>query len=548
MTRDVYNIGKAGAVGPGAQNIEQAAPAPSPEPTRQPPKPSRLWMWAGGAVAAGLAITASAWALRGGIEGSNALTIAGAESPAPSGPSPAPVQLLASAQTKAAKGPRLALVIAQTDYTAGLTDITLADSEADQIEAALSATGFVTTRESNLTRDALSDALDAFRRALEEAGPDAIGFVYYTGHGTQHPKSGDSYLLGTNARLNAASDLPIYGLDMQTQSDAFAATGAKAVFLVFDACRNVIGPSGWKAGKKGIGRVEAMADMLIAYSTSADDVAEEGVYAPVLAEELSRAGQTAETAFAAAQRRVAQATGREQMPYTSNKLYNEICFASCPGEMPATVPAIPLPTDASSTDDDFEYSPLTDEQSRIRSNGFGEAAMAKVVAEEATQAESTARAAAYRVESGGQGCQSVAYKGDCDDAVFGRHGVEIYGGASQGEAFYGRFEKGIRAIGKFQHEAKAAEPRSVRYYLGQFSATHANARGNWNGHGIVEYQDGSIYAGQVRDGQKHGFGECTFPDGVVVYARWQQDVRKETLATNALGDIITASSPVCGSD
>lgn len=329
MTRDVYNIGKAGAVGPGAKNIEHA---PSPEP---PPKPPRSSSWiaiAGVAVAASLAISGGVYFL-----GQSSPE----DEPEPTGveivdrPALPPVIQTASAETKSVSGPRLALVIAQTDYTAGQTDIALAEAEAAQIESALQATGFAITRARNLTRTGLVDTLDSFRGELEAAGSDAIGFVYYTGHGTQHPKSGDSFLLGTDARLNTASDLPLYGLNMQSQSDAFAATGAKAVFLVFDACRNVINPGGWKAGTKGISRVEATTDMLIAYSTSADDVAEEGVYAPILAQELSRAGQTAETAFATAQRRVADATGREQLPYTSNKLYSEVCFLSCPSEAPA---------------------------------------------------------------------------------------------------------------------------------------------------------------------------------------------------------------------
>jgi hypothetical protein len=327
MSGDTYNVKKSVSVGPNAKNIVHNRPG-QPDPP-EPPTSSSWMTIASVAVAASLTVSGGVYFL-------------GQSSPEEEAGSTEieivehlalpPVIQTASAETKSASGPRLALVIAQTDYTAGQTDIALAEAEAAQIETALRSTGFVTTSARNLTRAGLADTLDSFRSKLEAAGSNAIGFVYYTGHGTQHPKSGDSYLLGTDARLNTASDLPLYGLNMQSQSDAFAATDAKAVFLVFDACRNVIDPGGWKAGTKGISRVEAMTDMLIAYSTSANDVAEEGVYAPILAEELSRAGQTAETAFATTQRRVADATGREQLPYTSNKLYSEICFLSCPSE------------------------------------------------------------------------------------------------------------------------------------------------------------------------------------------------------------------------
>lgn len=228
---------------------------------------------------------------------------------------------------------RLGLVISQTDYAGDLSRVASAGQEADTIAAALMETGFDVTRAHDLNKRDLATTLNAFRRKVDMAGPDAVAFVYYTGHGAQHPESGDSYLLGVDAELVAASDLAFYGLDMQTQRDGFAATGARAVFLVFDACRNVPGFSGYKAGVKGLSRVEARPDMLIAYATGLDDVAKEGVYAPVLAEEIRRPGQKAEDAFAAAQRRVAGRTNRSQLPWTNNLLYNEFCFSAC--EKPA---------------------------------------------------------------------------------------------------------------------------------------------------------------------------------------------------------------------
>ncbi|MBD3769237.1 MAG: caspase family protein [Rhodobacterales bacterium] len=224
---------------------------------------------------------------------------------------------------------RLGLVISQSDYSGALSRVGSASQEADAIASALIETGFDVTRAHDLNKRDLAATLNTFRRKVDMAGPDAVAFVYYTGHGAQHPESGDSYLLGIDAELIAASDLAAYGLDMQTQRDGFAATGAKAVFLVFDACRNVPGFSGYKAAVKGLSRVEAKPDMLIAYATGLDDVAKEGVYAPVLAEEIRRPGQKAEDAFAAAQRRVAGRTNRSQLPWTNNLLYNEFCFSSC---------------------------------------------------------------------------------------------------------------------------------------------------------------------------------------------------------------------------
>lgn len=234
---------------------------------------------------------------------------------------------------------RLALIIDQTNYkyTSELSRVALASNEADQIEAALKDTGFKVTRRSDLTSEGLRGALDAFRLSLEDAGPQAVGFVYYTGHGAQHPQSRYSFLLGTEARLRGASDLAAYGVALETQKDAFASTGAKAIIMVFDACRNVAASGGYKSGYKGISRVEASADMLIAYSTDLDDVAAEGIYAPVLAEEIRRPGQTAETLFANVQRKVAEKTSRQQRPWYNPRLYNSVCLAGC---SPVAVPTV----------------------------------------------------------------------------------------------------------------------------------------------------------------------------------------------------------------
>jgi predicted methyltransferase/uncharacterized caspase-like protein len=237
---------------------------------------------------------------------------------------------------------RLALVIDQTNYQNAneLSRVAQAGYEADLIESALRDTGFRVTRVRDRTKTQLIDALDDFRIRLEQAGPEAVGFVYYTGHGAQHPGSRNSYLLGIDARLRATSDLASYGIDLEAQRDGFAATGAKAVFLVFDACRNVATGSGFKANMKGMSRIEADADMLIAYSTDLDDVAQEGIYAPVLAEEIRRQGQPAETLFANVQKRVAKATGFRQKPWFSPRLYKPVCFASCQAQAVDAAPIL----------------------------------------------------------------------------------------------------------------------------------------------------------------------------------------------------------------
>lgn len=542
MSGDIYNVKNAGAVGAAAQNIV------SPSTPPPPPKPPKRTAWkalAGGVVVVGLAVSAYFW-ISPTVSGPAAISTADTTLP---NADPVSAGAAFDVSAKSAAGPRLALVIAQTNYSGRLSDVTLAENEAGLIASALKSTGFDVTRVANQTRQELAESLDAFRGSLERAGPDAVGFVYYTGHGAQHPDTKHSYLLGTDARLNTASDLAVYGLDMKTQRDGFAATGARVVFLVFDACRNDVSPGGWKANVKGIGRVEAAPDMLIAYSTRPDDVAEEGIYAPILAEELVRPGQTAETAFTTAQRRVASKTNRGQVPFTDPDLINEFCFVSCPSNGDQTAaPSFVLSDEILTTGErtDRSENALTDEQDLLFQKGSDAAEAAMPYAQEAKRAEDQARTAAYRVKNGGPGCSDALYFGECDDLNGIRHGVETYGGASTGEVFAGRLALGNRAIGRFQYPDKPENPAAVSDYWGQFAVDSSNARGTWNGYGALMYKDGSVYLGQFRSGQRHGYGLCGVPDGIQVFARWQNDVRTKTYAENEFGEAVEPSMVLCG--
>jgi len=226
--------------------------------------------------------------------------------------------------------PRMALVISQSDYqSASLSRVGSADREANAIADSLAATGFEVTRVRNLAKQDLAAQLDSFRKKLDRAGSDAIGFVYYTGHGLQNPETSESFLLGIDSEIEVPSDLVRYGVGLDIQRDMFAATGAKAVFLVFDACRNVPSLPGFKAATKGLSRTSAQTNMLIAYATDAGDVAQEGLYAPVLATELRKPSMTSGMVFLNTQLEVAQQSGERQRPWTDNKIYKTICFAGC---------------------------------------------------------------------------------------------------------------------------------------------------------------------------------------------------------------------------
>ena len=241
---------------------------------------------------------------------------------------------------------RVALVVEQKIYSGNLSDIELASEEAELVATALEQSGFEVGRVRNLTSQGLQDAVSDFRRLVKSSTTkQTIAFLYYTGHGANDPAQHESYLLGTDAEIHTIDDLDRAGLSISSIRDAFDLLGAKAVVLVFDACRDegalasvASGPKGMKrldpgaqgVDARGLEIVEAQNDMLIAYSTGVGATAIEGNFAPELAEALVRPYQSIETAFAWTQRRVAQRTFGGQKPWTNNLLYGEeLCLISC---------------------------------------------------------------------------------------------------------------------------------------------------------------------------------------------------------------------------
>lgn len=234
------------------------------------------------------------------------------------------ISLSALAQSRGEK--RLALVVYQSDYRGLLEPVLSAPSEAAAIRSALENAKFKVEVASNLKGSELAETIALFRIKLERAGDNAIGFLYYTGHGAQHPTTHQSYLLGTDAKLRVASDYTAYGVSLEALRDQFKDVGARATFLVFDACRNTPSLPGHKASVKGLASVASAPDMLIAYATQPGSLAEEGAYAPVLAKELRRSGELIEAVFAETQRKVAEQTDGRQRPWSRNDLYERFCF------------------------------------------------------------------------------------------------------------------------------------------------------------------------------------------------------------------------------
>lgn len=108
-------------------------------------------------------------------------------------------------------------------------------------------------------------------------------------------------------------------------------------------------------------------------------------------------------------------------------------------------------------------------------------------------------------------------------------GVMTWSGTtpSTGEKFAGQHIDGKRALGVFSYPPIAANTSEVKRYEGQWSPTTRSPAGGWNGYGVIKYRDGSIYSGEVIDGERQGIGSLTDAKGYRFEGRWTHDALDE---------------------
>lgn len=218
---------------------------------------------------------------------------------------------------------RIALIIANEAYVGGaFQPLPGTQQDAAVMRPALERAGFTVTVQRNVNRQQLRDALADFARQLAALGDRGVGFLYYSGHGVG--QRGENFLIPVDARVQGVTDLPLAAVPLGEQLEALEYASARSVVIVLDACRTAFG-----RGARGLAPVSARTDTLIAFSTQPNELAaDDGLYARVLAEEITRPGADTTTAFARVTRSVANATGRAQVPRHDSGLIEPVVFVA----------------------------------------------------------------------------------------------------------------------------------------------------------------------------------------------------------------------------
>jgi hypothetical protein len=180
---------------------------------------------------------------------------------------------------------------------------------------------------------------DAVRRFTDAALAADVALVYYAGHGLE--VAGENYLVPVDAKLLRDVDLEYEAVSLG--SLLAAVDGARRLKLVvLDACRN--NPLGEKmtlrAGRmrsatRGLGRLEATGEVLVAYAARAGTLAQDGAgrhspYAEALLKHMATPGLDVLRMFGRVKEAVLAATNQGQEPWI---------YGSPGGEAIALVPA-----------------------------------------------------------------------------------------------------------------------------------------------------------------------------------------------------------------
>ena len=229
---------------------------------------------------------------------------------------------------------RVALVIGNSAYGQPGWYLPNPVNDAKLMTDALEAVGFDVHPVYNAGEDEMEAAFRDHGDGLRAAGPDAVGFVFFAGHGVQ--ADGLNFLLPIDAEVYTEADLYSEAPRLGDLMSHLSRAGNAANFVVLDACRNNNLPRAFRSATGGLAQVPAVRGTLIAYATKPGAVAEDGAgsnspYSSVLASVITEPGLSAESLFRTVATRVETLTDDRQQPWMESGLRGEadFCFAGC---------------------------------------------------------------------------------------------------------------------------------------------------------------------------------------------------------------------------
>ena len=223
-------------------------------------------------------------------------------------------------------GQRIALIVTNQAYT-HIPRLKNTHRDGDLLKTALEKVGFTVWVERDTADErTLIEAIGEHLKRLEKAGPDTVGFFYYSGHGAAY--KGENYLLPAHAPITHAAQLPLWAVKLEKVMESLSRAGEQSI-VVFDACRDTGLESADKAAVKGLAPVHEQSGLLVAFATGPGSVAaDENLYARALAETLVQPDLDVAQVFRRVREKVEKETKGAQKPEHLDRLYKDFYFIS----------------------------------------------------------------------------------------------------------------------------------------------------------------------------------------------------------------------------
>jgi uncharacterized caspase-like protein len=221
---------------------------------------------------------------------------------------------------------RVALVIGNAAYGAGIGSLANPSKDAAAVAQALRAADFEVTLKLNVRRDEMLRAMADFGRSLRDGG---VGLFYYAGHAVQ--MGGSNYLIPLGANVDNEDYVPIETVDLNDVLARMGGADNRLNIVILDACRNNPFRTQFRGVTRGLAPTLAPTGTYIAYAAAPGQVAFDGTarnspYTSALVDELAQPGLRLEDVFKRVGARVVSETKGSQTPWTSSSITGDFYF------------------------------------------------------------------------------------------------------------------------------------------------------------------------------------------------------------------------------
>lgn len=249
---------------------------------------------------------------------------------------------------------RMALVIGQSAYRA-VAPLPNPTNDAKAMTRLLGEAGFEVTSASDLSQNAMRQAVSDFAAQVATKGKDTVALVFYAGHGMQI--DGENFLIPTDIDPKREADIPLQAVRLNDILNTLTSVPSRMRLVLLDACRNNPFPDIGKTAGRGLAIVDAKfgaPGTFLSFSTSPGAEAEDGSganspYTTALLIAAKEPGLSIEDAFKRVRVSVNKATEGRQTPWESSSLTDDFRFFSAAGDASAKPTDKPIEVKATET-------------------------------------------------------------------------------------------------------------------------------------------------------------------------------------------------------